>query len=143
MKKVTYLFTILFAVVLMSTSCCKDDPLPDNEQLSEALINGSEWISISYNGHTPTCADGDFTNITLSKTDTGSEDFRLLDNCIDNDDSFPVSISLGEGEFHLSGNQVSFEFDVISYEDELLTLQLTYTNIQDVPDNGIYVLEKQ
>ena len=29
MKKVTYLLVILFAMVLMSTSCEKEDPVPD------------------------------------------------------------------------------------------------------------------
>ena len=43
MKKVTYLMTILFAVALMSTSCCKDDPIPD-QTLADQY---PDWVNLS------------------------------------------------------------------------------------------------
>jgi len=45
MKKVTYLLTIMFAVVLMSTSCCEDDPVVPDLTLEEQY---SEWSNLSW-----------------------------------------------------------------------------------------------
>ena len=46
MKKVIYLFSIMFAVALMSTSCCKDDPIvPEPETLQELY---PEWSNLSW-----------------------------------------------------------------------------------------------
>jgi len=51
MKKVTYLMTILFAVALMSTSCCKDDPVPEPQTLEEQYPEWSDlsWVSTDGN----------------------------------------------------------------------------------------------
>ena len=51
MKKVTYLMTILFAVALMSTSCCKDDPVPELT-LEEQYPEWSDLSWVSTNGST-------------------------------------------------------------------------------------------
>ena len=45
MKKVTYLLTIMFAVVLMSTSCEKDDPVVPDLILEEQY---PEWVDLSW-----------------------------------------------------------------------------------------------
>ena len=45
MKKVTYLMTILFAVALMSTSCCKDDPIVPDQTVAEQY---PEWVNLTW-----------------------------------------------------------------------------------------------
>jgi len=144
MKKVTYLMTILFAVVLMSTSCCKDDPVP-NTPLTKSEITGSDWMSVSYNGTAcGACNTGEVTDITLTTAGSGEYDFELLDNCYSSNRWY-VDVELNDDatELNLVGTGTgTFEFDVVSYEDGLLTLYLTFTNVGNVPSNGTYVLEK-
>jgi len=56
MKKVFYLFAILFSVVLMNTSCEKNDPTPDpivpDQTLAEQYPDWSDLTWVSTNGDT-------------------------------------------------------------------------------------------
>ena len=44
-EKVNFLFTILFAVDLMSTSCEKDDPIVPDQTLAEQY---PDWVNLSW-----------------------------------------------------------------------------------------------
>ena len=153
MKKVTYLMTLIFAVALMSTSCCKDDPIVPDGTLTEADLQGV-WVSDSYSldGVTYTsCSnlpEGEYMLITLNLNNelVGQVD----DNCNGSIHLF-VEASLGNEVLNLDATQGGYflRFNVVSYDSgtETLTLQLTNKSgdsyLEDVPDNGTYVLEKQ
>jgi len=152
MKKVTYLLTIMFAVALLSTSCCKDDPIVPDGTLTKAEILSGEWVSVSYNYvDCGACNTGEVTDITLSE-DMGSYDFELIDNCdASNTNIWGCYVTLlNEGtQLKLTATGFSLEFDVLDYdgENDTLVLELTFSNIDnpsaiDVPVGGIYTLEK-
>lgn len=152
MKKVTYLLTIMFAVVLMSTSCCKDDPIVPDGPLTEADLQGV-WVSESYSldgttyvfdacGSLP---NGAYMLITLN---IGASNTTMTDNCPpDSPISFDDDMWLENNATKLTfGDNIWIKFDVISYdrtEPEILTLLLTDTSHGlEMPLDGTYVLHK-
>jgi hypothetical protein len=51
MKKVIYLISILFAVALLSTSCCKDDdPIIEDQITVEDLLGDWNFVSLEFEG---------------------------------------------------------------------------------------------
>ena len=158
MKKVTYLMTILFAVALMSTSCCKDDPVPEPTgaiTLSELedVWNSTQYdYDVSYitcsdftSTTNPDVEDGDLMLITLDMT---TSDWTLDSKCTSLEtygDGYDYDRDNGKLVLKASG-LYSYKFDVVSYDrvTETLVLKLTDENIGGVypPDNGIYTLQK-
>ena len=133
----TYLMTIMFAVALMSTSCCKDDPIPDLQGV---------WVSDSYslNGVTYDACNssiGEYVFITFTIDDSPYSS-SIADNCgsglINGTTEYDDPVTWIE----LSMSGTSFTFDVMNYDGETLTLLLTNTSVGDVPEGGTYVLVK-
>jgi len=144
MKKVTYLMTILFAVALMSTSCCKDDPIvPEPETLEEQYPEWSDlsWVSTDGNdvNHTPIeetyprleiSIVGEYANIHQATNGIGGGYAG----------SFP--------EVTISGDVITFSgdgFKVITGTFEWESNSVTFTTFglmdDDIPDNEhVYVL---
>ena len=139
----------MFSLVLMSTSCEKD-PAVFDEVLTQSVIIDNEWESVSYNGVPSSCDFGDFTNLTLNNKNTGDYDIHIIDNCTDIGCYVDVTLLENGTKLDLAGGS-TFEFDVVSYEtkidhngvNKLLTLQLTFTNVNGVPENGVYVLKRK
>ena len=78
MKKVTYLMTMIFAVALMSTSCCKDDPIvPEPQTLEEQYPEWSSLLWVSTNG---SIAEYPRLDITISDNIVTLKETRDLGN---------------------------------------------------------------
>jgi len=45
MKKVTYVLVLMFSLVLMSTSCCKDDPIVPDQTFEELY---PDWVNLTW-----------------------------------------------------------------------------------------------
>ena len=108
----------MFAVALMSTSCCKDDPIVPDGPLTESELVGT-WVSTENPSDYVITIDMDNPNIS----NTNGEDWILID------------IDLNGDKIEISGlNSVSASFNVVEYDrtaPATLTLDLTYRN-----DNG-------
>ena len=142
----------MFAVALMSTSCCKDDPIVPDGTLTESNLQGV-WVSDSYtiNGTTydaNDCPAGEYMLITMNINNelVGQVD----DNCNSTNHLF-VDVLFGDDEISLDATLGGYTltFDVVSYVNdggtETLTLLLTYKSsyFDDTPEGGTYVLVKQ
>jgi len=161
MKKVNYLLIMLFAVALMSTSCCKEDPIVPDEELTLETLDGL-WVSRDYlyNSQSYGCNgltfQTEYTHISLAITypnwtidsDCSTEN-TLGDMMVYDENTQKLSFY-----DHGFDNPI-FKFDVLSYVDDgsiqTLTLKLTFENISlvdgdfnDIPTpiNGIYTLQK-
>lgn len=160
MKKVTYLLTIIFAVALMSTSCCKDDPVVPSGPMTLSELEG-EWISTQYEYDNVTyfnCAD--LENVATAHPDVvdgevmlitvnfSTNDTYLSDKCGDYDESTIVlEYDMVNAKIVLKKSGIFlYKFNVLSYDrdaPETLVLQLTDKNVTlDIPDDGIYTLQK-
>jgi len=169
MKKVTYLLTIMFAVALMSTSCCKDDPVvPDPVGITEGDLGGM-WTfqSLNYLG-----VDYDYDLNSLELADL-NEDLDYIQFDLNFVSETEVNIYMD----YIGDNVTDAGWDYYSQWDEYLLfelvvdvikiphidlelkimnadsfdenstvieLELLGTNLQDqyVPLNGVFTLTK-
>jgi len=146
MKKMTYLITILFAVALMSTSCCKDDPIvPDPETLEEQY---PEWSNLSWvstdgkdanyqpvedtyprleitivgdvvNVHQLRNGSGGFYDGNFTEVTISGNVITFSDDVIDDDFDDPNVT----GTFSINGNQVTFTTTGLSTTEHTYVLQ--------------------
>ena len=160
MKKVTNLAVIILAIVFMSCSCEKDDPIVP-EPTGAITLSELEgvWNSIQYDYDKSyySCTDienqtahddvlaGDLMLITVDMT---TSDWTLDSKCTSLEtfgDNYTYDRNNGKLVLGQSG-LYSYKFDVVSYDrvTETLVLKLTDENIGGVspPDNGIYTLQK-
>ena len=143
MKKVTYLMTILFAVALMSTSCCKDDPVAEPTGITVSDLDGV-WT---------------FQSLNYNSTDYDLGSFELADL---NDDHDYIQFDLNfvsETEVNLymdytgtdvtdanwdyfttNGEYLSFKLDADVILIPHLNLELEITNVESF-DGTILELE--
>jgi hypothetical protein len=156
MKKVAYLSVLMLSLVLMSTSCCKDEdenPLP-NVITTADLVGDWNFVSLNY---TPSnfCTDGiyntenelvqldvTFNYIQLSFIDVTTSTLGLLDH---RGSGIPAP-----DNYVLSNNQINFRdgFLVFSIENwetfdgSVLKLKLLSSNssASTKPIGGIYTL---
>ena len=157
MKKVTYVLTMIFAVALMSTSCCKDDPVVPTGPMTLSELEGA-WTSTQYewNGTTYDVC-GDLTSsldtevqdgvVMLISVDFVSNGTSLSDNC---SDYYESGINL---EYDSQNQKIElkksgiwlYRFNVVSYDREspaTLVLELKQKNVAlDIPLNGVYTLQ--
>ena len=131
----------MFAVALMSTSCCKDDPIVPDSPLTVTDMNDT-WVSTSYSLNSTTYGDdecaslpaGEYMLITLTEN-------NIADNC-DGSELISFVEVLNDGtQLTTSHLGVSFEFNVVDFdrEDGILVLYLTDSN-QGAPSGGTYTL---
>lgn len=149
----------MFAVALMSTSCCKDDPVVPTGQMTLSELEGT-WISTQYelNGDLYTAcnaletstdsevADGDLMLIMVNFSTSNTD---LSDNCAGLEtNGMDLDYDKDAGKIILkSGGIFVYKFDVISYDREVpetLVLQLTAENVGGpvIPIGGEYTLQK-
>lgn len=163
MKKVTYLMTLIFAVALMSTSCCKDDPIVPDEPtgaITLAELNGI-WVSTNYEYDGYSYGNNCSNLENAVNEDVFGGDLMLINLIIGT--SWELNNECGDllsthGDYFEYDRDVhklelgdatifSYKFDVVSYDrvTEILILKLTDENLGAVypPINGVYTLKKQ
>ena len=148
MKKVIYLFALMFAMVLISTNCEKDDdPIIDEGLITLAELDGTwDFVSYNYDGTEYNCSteglDGiiqkGFYNLTFDKTNmevirifecplvgdgVQEYDFRKALNSINFDD--PADFA----------DDIWFKFTVLSYDGTKLKLRIDQTSFNDFNTN--------
>ena len=161
MKKVNYLLIMLFAVALMSTSCCKDDPIVPDVLTVENLdgtwnFESLNFVDIDYG--TTVSADNlyntvqelsdlnefyDFVQIDLvftSTTVTISSTYLDADVNGTGDWSDTYSYTLNENVISVDGGYLEFEVmnaESLLNDEGVLELKLNDGNA-DMPEGGIY-----
>ena len=151
---------MILAVALMSTSCCKDDPVPEPTGPITLSELEATWVSTQYEYDIIYSACEDLENSITAHEDVLGGDLMLITvNFLTNDTDLSDNCSNAESnnmslEYDMvaktitlkSGGFVAYSFDIISYEREIpetLVLKLTYEGTSsDIPLNGIYTLQK-
>lgn len=151
MKKFAYLFVLMFSVVLVSTSCEKDeDEIVPDVLTTQALLGNWDFVSLDYNGTVyDTDAELNQLNATL---DLVALDFNFTTTqvtysttYVDAGDENPLERTYS---YTLSGTpQVincddQIKFQVVSFSNTQLKLKLIYCIQNGVPLNGVYTLTK-
>ena len=146
MKKVTYLLTIMFAVVLMSTSCCEDDPVvPDPVEITTAdLVGDWDFYSLEFNGELYTGCDVDLNSYfltTLSLYNMSTSEVTLNDDCTEDGRTY---------DYTLDGNLIDCEngkrvFEIMNietFDGTELVVKFFSASANGFPIGGIYTLQK-
>ena len=139
----------MFSLVLMTTSCCKDDPIPDPVVITvDDLVGNWDFVSLDFNGTTYTdCAEvltgSGYEYVTFSLNVSESE-IIIKDECI-NDVGSPWNYTLTNGIIDFLDGGFQFEIqntDTFDPENPILELNLL-TDSDHLLTGGIYTLEKQ
>jgi len=157
MKKVIYLFALMFAMVLISTNCEKDDdPIVTDGAITLDELQGI-WISTQYDydktyyecSELSVSTNGDVLagDLMLISLNIGSE-WTLDSECTSLETyGNTVDYDRNAGKLVLkNGGIFVCKFDVESFDraNKILVLKLTDANMGGVylPDNGVYTLQK-
>ena len=145
MKKVAYLMTLIFAVALMSTSCCKDDPVPDPDEITTTdLVGNWNFQSLEFNDEFYTTCDADLDSYfltTLSLHNMSTSEVTLDDDCVADGRTY---------DYTLDGNLIDCEngkrvFDIMNvetFDGTELVVKLKSATTAGLPIGGIYTLVK-
>jgi hypothetical protein len=140
MKKTIYFLTMILAVALMSTSCCKDDPdVPEPQTLEEQYPEWSDLSWVSTDGN-------DVNHIPIEET------YPRLEITIVGDVAsiFQATDGVGGGyagnfpEVTISGNVITFSgdgFKVITGTFEWDSNSVTFITKGLTPTTHTYVLD--
>jgi len=148
MKKVNYLLIMLFAVALMSTSCCKDDPIPDPVEITvDDLVGDWDFVSLEFDGATYTdCAEvltgSGYEYVKLSLFNVSTTELTLYDGCVNDSSVWDYALTnniLDIPAFNLEIQNVETFFDG---NGEILKLKLL-TPASYHLEGGVYTLEKR
>ncbi len=149
MKKVTYLMTILFAVVLMSTSCEKENVTPDNGITVEDLVGDWYFQSLEFNGSVTYGCDADlnlnYDLITMDLKNVTTTKMTLFTDCVDaGQPDWEVTYDYTLIDNILEFNHTSLKFEIVNadtFDGTILKLKLYYNSAtSDLPKGGIYTL---
>ena len=137
------------AAVLMSTSCCKDDPIvpdPDEGIITLAELNGSwDFISYTYNGTEydcgttplPSAIEKGFYNLVFDKTNMDVT--RTFESCAGgNTQEYDFTKTLNTINFDDPSDiaeDIWFVFTVLSYDGTELKLRIDQTSFLDFNTN--------
>lgn len=150
MKKLTYLFSLIFVIALMSTSCCKPE---DDDVIIPTDLTGAKWncVSLDYAGNlydTP----AEFGALNLTK-DFVSLDFKFnsdltvtlytnytgTNNNNANWSSTPFPYSISGDVLDIDNGYLTFKIGTHT----ATTLELTMTDGNaDMPIGGKYTLTR-
>jgi hypothetical protein len=150
MKKVTYLVVLMFALVIVSISCKKDDTNPTPEQptgLTVSQILGDwNFVSLEIDGNTYTACSTElknkynFATLNLNFTTTKMTEFDFCSSTPDlgYDDSFVLK----NNQINWSDGKMVFLIDnADTFNGTVLKLKWISTNyITNAPINGILTL---
>lgn len=159
MKKVAYLMTMILALALVSTSCCKDDPVPDpNESIITLTELNGMWNfqKFEYDGITDitlTTMCEDIDNPMINPETAGMRWIKLSFNIdasgcdlIDDCDGSVLDNILTLDD---TNNRISLDnglvWEILSYDNvnEILVLKLIEDGGSDfVLNNATYTLMK-
>ena len=149
MKKITYLFTLMFALMLMSVSCCKDD----DDILIPTDLSGNQWncVSLDYAG-TLYDTPAEFAALNVTK------DFVTLDFKFNNDLTVTLhtnytGTNISNANWFSTPFSYSITGDILDIDDGYLkfkigthtatTLELTMTvGNTNMPIGGKYSLTR-
>lgn len=159
MKKLTYLFLVLFTVAFFSTSCEKEKDIESPEPngiTSDQLLGTWDFLSFEKNDNIYNGCSDELTNIygywgsinicfSYEYHDDGSKDVRIgWGNPCESDFDFDYS----KEPFELINDKISLEEYPIIFSIEYLddnTLKLKWVKLFDETNliNGILTLEKE
>lgn len=154
MKKVTYLLTMIFAVALLSTSCCKDDPVPDPDEITTTDLTGNwDFQSLEFNGEITYDCDETLNEtydlVKLHLHNVTELEMTLYSDCMDAEDgvdswSDTYDYTLDDNVIELGNNKPKFRIvnvDEFLNNLNILKLELFDQGIQTaLPEGGIYTL---
>jgi hypothetical protein len=156
MKKLNYVFSLMFAIALMSTSCTK----PTNDVIIPTDLTGVKWkcvsLDYSYNNLTHWSSVDDFSDLNKAK-DFVSLDFKFTGTNVVLYTNYTCSQANGDVNNNANWNSVSFpysisgdvldidndylKFQIVSYSSSKLVLKMTKGNA-DMPIGGTYTLTR-
>jgi len=161
MKKVAYFLTLIFAVALLSTSCCKDDPIPDPDGITVSDLDGVwtfqslNFVDVLHNTtvdgeyNTPTELSAlnkfyDFVQLNFNFTSTSvTLSSTYLDEYVNGTGNWSNSYPyvLDGTLIKIDGNYLQFEImNADTFDGNQLLLKLNVGNT-DMPIGGIYTLQ--
>jgi hypothetical protein len=150
MKNLNYLVSLMFAVVLMTASCSKDDVVtPEVPQgiTTSDLTGNWDFVSLEFNGNTTYGCDAelnaDYDLVTLSLKNVTASNMTLSALCDESPD-FNRTYSLKNDVITIE-NGFMFEItNAKTFNGSVLKLKLINQGIlTTLPLNGIYTLNKQ
>jgi hypothetical protein len=152
MKKVAYLSVLMLSLVLMSTSCCKDEdenPLPNVITVND-LVGNWNFVSLDFNGtvyDTETelfDLDKTYSYIQISLVDVTTNTLGLYDHRgTPTPSTYDDNYTLSNNVINFSGGK--FVFEIANWETfngTVLKLKLKSSSASNqAPINGIYTLQ--
>jgi hypothetical protein len=157
MKNLTYLIALMFSLVLISTSCSKENSLtpesvpdkPGNTAIN--LVGNWDFVSLEYQGRTITGYDAEFQKtldyVTIGFRDATTTTLKLYSNCSlwlnQGEESVSVSYDYTLNKTELNINNGWFKFDILSATPTTLKLKLSDGGTTVLPIGGIYTLQKK
>jgi len=153
MKKTIYFLTMILAVALMSTNCCKDDPVPEPTDIE---ISGEDWVFQSlvfdaglgdglktYTSCDQDLLDENYRMINFNIEGVTESNLTLITTCPD-PWNFSYVYILEDGVLNIgSGIMV---FDVLNegtYNGTVLELELTDASGSSLrPIGGVYTFTR-
>ena len=130
-------------VALMSTSCCKDDPVPDPVEITVSdLVGDWDFQSLEFNGEFYTGCDDDLEDYfltTLSLHDMSTSEVTLDDDCTVDGRTY---------DYVLDGNLINCEngkrvfeiMNVETFDGTELVVKFKSATTTGLPIGGIYTL---
>ena len=158
MKKVTYLLLFVFATVLMSTSCSKDEAVTP-EDIDEGitvndLVGDWNFYSFTFEGRTVYDCDTEFNEdwdyVTLNFLNVTTSTLDIYTDCMDYGESEDYMIDYDYVLENNNGRIIincrdkrKFEIlNVDSFDGTTLELELIYSTSSDLCVGAKYVLKK-
>jgi len=150
MKKITYLFVLMFSLVLMSTSCCKPEdetPLP-NEITADKLVGNWNFVSLTDNSanspYEVPLSQADITYLNDTYFNYGIIDIGIREKSYDLG-KYEISIhykavSPAYTDFTVDGNILTIPFYSGNFNPEILKLQGNQLELKR--GNATYKLQK-
>ena len=149
MKKLTYLFVLMFSLVLISTSCEKDSVVPDEGITLDELVGNWNFESLEFGGEVYTTCDVDLNKIynlvTFNMENVTTTSITLKTYCVDDDElpwQMTYSYTLEDNVLDLEGSVV---FDILNadeFDGSTLELKLVNSTVGNIPITGVYTLTK-
>lgn len=157
MKKLTYLLLLMFAVVLMSTSCEENESLTTEEEVVDIIISQADlcgiWEFQNFELNGSVYDEYEFDCNTFTYTMDSEGDMFIFDNQIEiyglNQDGIILKyvfdkniIKLVKYElYNIIGGDILLEVEVLSYDDNILKLKLKSSDFNDYV-GGILTFKK-
>lgn len=158
MKRLTYLMTMLFAILVLTTSCEKEDPITPEEIVEGITVNDlvGDWsfYSFTFEGRTVYDCDTEFNEdwdyVTLSFLNVTTSTLDIYTDCMDSGELDDYMIDY-DYTLEKDGNKVIIncrdkrKFEILnidSFNGTELELKLIYSTSLSLCVGAEYVLKK-